>query len=195
MQRLSRPLHPITFGLLISVAGLSQARAAETYEIDAAHSTVIFKVRHLGVSNAYGRFNDFSGTIVADAGHPEKSSVEVTIKADSVDTANEKRDKHLRNQDFFNTKQFPVIIFKSTKVEKTGDKTGKATGDLFLHGVTRTVTVDLTFIGSGKDPWGGHRAGFEAAFAIKRSDYGMKYLLEGVGDEVHIIVSLEGTRK
>ena len=195
MQRLSRPLHPITFGLLISVAGLSQARAAETYEIDAAHFTVIFKVRHLGVSNAYGRFNDFSGTIVADAGHPEKSSVEVTIKADSVDTANEKRDKHLRNQDFFNTKQFPVIIFKSTKVEKTGDKTGKATGDLFLHGVTRTVTVDLTFIGSGKDPWGGHRAGFEAAFAIKRSDYGMKYLLEGVGDEVHIIVSLEGTRK
>ena len=195
MEKSSIPFHPITFGLLISFVGVSQAQAAETYEIDAVHSTVIFKVRHLGVSNAYGRFNDISGTIVADADHPENSSVEVTIKADSIDTANEKRDKHLRNQDFFNTKQFPVITFKSTKVEKSGDKAGKATGELSLHGVTKTVAVDLTFIGSNKDPWGGHRAGFEATFAIKRSDYGMKYSLEGIGDEVQIIVSLEGTRK
>jgi polyisoprenoid-binding protein YceI len=177
--------------LLLAVPAL----AAETYEVDPVHSAVIFRVGHLGVSHTYGRFNDISGQVVLDAADPSKSSVEITVKADSVDTFSEKRDQHLKSPDFFNAKQFPELTFKSRSVKKTGESEFEVAGDLTLHGVTRPVTVKVQHLGSGSDPWGGYRAGFETTFDIRRSDFGMDYMPGGVSDEVRLIVAVEGVRK
>jgi len=117
------------------------------------------------------------------------------VKADSLDSANADRDKHLKGPDFFNVKQFPTLAFKSTRVRALGDKDYEVTGDLTFHGVTRPVTVKLERIGTGKGMRGETRTGFEATFAIKRSDFGMKYLIPAVGDEVRIIAAVEGIRE
>jgi polyisoprenoid-binding protein YceI len=169
--------------------------AADTYEVDPVHSTVVFKVAHLGVSNVHGRFNEVTGTVALDEAKPALSSIDIQIKVESIDTNSAKRDQHLKSPDFFNAKQFPVIAFKSKEVKKVGEKLYDAKGDLTLHGVTREVTIRFRRIGEGKDPWGGYRSGGEATFTIKRSDFGMKFMLEGVGDEVQISVGLEGIRK
>src|SRR3954454_2565602 len=109
-------------------------QAADTYQLDPVHSSVLFKVRHLNVTDFYGRFNDLSGTVTFDEAGPANNSVQLQIKADSLDTHNEKRDQHLKSPDFFNVKQFPAIAFKSTKVEKLADNSYKVTGNLTLHG-------------------------------------------------------------
>jgi polyisoprenoid-binding protein YceI len=171
------------------------ALAAETFAIDPVHSAVLFKVNHLGVSNFYGRFQDVTGTYVLDADNPAASSLDVTIKAESVDTHNEKRDQHLKSPDFFNVKQFPVLTMKSKSVKKTGDKTFRVTADLTVHGVTKEVTFDATQVGAGKDPWGGYRSGFEGSLTLKRSEYDVKFMPGGVGEDVTILISVEGVRQ
>lgn len=182
--------------LALALARASSAHAAETYKIDPIHSSVIFSATHLGAANFYGRFNDVSGTVVFDKGDPSKSSVHLEVKADSVDTNNEKRDQHLKSPDFFNAKQFPLITFKSTKVEPGGaDGAFKISGDFTLHGVTKPITVDFKKVGEGKGMKGETRAGGETHFTIKRSDYGMKFMVGPVSDEVNIILSLEGMRE
>ncbi|TAH37367.1 MAG: polyisoprenoid-binding protein [Planctomycetota bacterium] len=169
------------------------ASAAESYDIDGVHSQVVFKANHLGVSYNYGRFNDVSGKFTWDAADPAKSSIEVTIKAESIDTGNGDRDNHLRGPDFFDAKQFPTISFKSTKVAKSGDGL-KVTGDLSLHGKTKAITVDAKHVGSN-DAGFGYRTGFDVAFTVKRSEYGMSEMLEMLGDEVMVMVGIEGVRK
>lgn len=188
--------------LRISLAALAlfgalslPANAADTYTLDPAHSTVTFRIKHLNVSYFYGRFNDISGAMIVDEADPSKSSVELSIKADSVYTNNEKRDQHLKSPDFFNTAQFPALSFKSTSVAKKGETTYAVTGDLSVHGVTKSITVDFERTGTGKDPWGNTRTGAEAIFTIKRSDYGMTFMPDGLGEEVKLMVSLEGTKK
>ena len=171
------------------------ALAAETFAIDPVHSAVLFKVNHLGVSNFYGRFQDVSGTYVLDADNPAASSFDVTINAESIDTHNEKRDQHLKSPDFFNAKQFPVLTMKSKSVKKTGDKTMRVTADLTIHGVTKEVSFDVTQVGAGKDPWGGYRSGFDASFTLKRGDYDIKFMPGALGEDVTILVSVEGTRQ
>ena len=130
---------------------------ALTYDIDNVHSAVIFRVRHLGIGMAYGRFNDISGTITYGGKDSLKSSsIAVSVEADSVDTNSKDRDEHLKSPDFLSAKEFPKIEFKSTKVEQKGEET-TVTGDLTLHGITKPVTAKVTHVGSGGDPMGNDR--------------------------------------
>lgn len=171
--------------LFCVVVGL---RAADTYQIDAAHSAFLFKVKHMNVSYTHGRFNSSSGTIVLDD-DASKCSVSIEIKAESVDTGNGGRDQHLKGPDFFNAKQFATLTYKSKAVKKTGNDY-EVTGDFTMLGVTKDVTVKLAQIGAA-----GGKVGFEGTFTIKRSDYGMKKMLEGIGDDVEITVAVEAGKK
>jgi polyisoprenoid-binding protein YceI len=182
-----------TFSLLALIL-LSSVQGAETYEIDSVHSSVVFKARHLNVADFYGRFNEIKGNVSFDKDNPEKSSVTAEVAVESVDTHNDKRNQHLKSPDFFNAKQFPTIGFKSTKVEKSGDAF-KVTGDFTLHGVTKSITVDFKKVGEGKGMQGEIRAGGGTDFTIKRSDYGMSFMQNAIGDEVAIFLSLEAVKK
>jgi polyisoprenoid-binding protein YceI len=169
--------------------------APATYEIDSVHSAALFSVTHLGVGTAWGRFNAISGSFVHDAENPAGSRIEVTIDAESVDTANAKRDQHLRSPDFFDVKQFPEITFKSTKVEPIAAGDLEVTGELTFHGVTKTITVRADHVGEGKDPWGNYRKGYDVHFTFRRSDHGVTYMSGGLSDDVKVHFSIEGVRK
>ncbi len=171
--------------------------AAEAYQIDAVHSSVLFRAKHLGVAYFYGRFNDFSGNISIDEADMSKSNVEFEVKTASVDTANAKRDQHLRSPDFFNAKQFPVITFKSTKVSaKAGQENMlEVTGDFNLHGVKKSITIEVEITGKKKSPQVGEIIGFHTTFNIKRSEYGFNFSMEGVNDDIQITVSVEAGKK
>jgi len=170
------------------------AFGADTFKIDPVHSSVIFSVKHFGVTNFYGDFKEATGTVVFDSADPSKSSVDVSISMESLDTRNEKRDQHLKSPDFFNAKQFPALTFKSTKIEGSGD-TYKVTGDLTIHGVTKPVTVDFKRGPDGKGQKGEVHGGGETHFTIKRSDYGMTFMQGAVGDDVNIVLSFEGVKQ
>ncbi len=169
------------------------------FDVDPVHSAVIFKIQHMGVSNVYGRFNDVSGTFAIDPADLAGSSVEMTVKAQSVDSGNDVRDEHLRKPDFFNAKQFEEITFSSTSIEKTEDE-GKylLKGKLTMLGVTKPIEATLKWVGD-RDVGGqmGYRAGIEAVFAVKRSEFGMTYGVAAgaVGDEVTILAAFEGSRR
>jgi polyisoprenoid-binding protein YceI len=171
------------------------------YGVDLVHSSLIFKIRHAGMANFYGRFNDFDGEIHFDQADPTNSTLAFTVQTASVDTNNSSRDGHLRNADFFNSRQFPTIEFKSTGVKPTGDGVYELTGDLTLHGETRPVAARLTDITTGKVRQN-DAMGFEATFSIKRSDFGItKYLAPdggeggGLGNTVELIVAIEAIAK
>jgi polyisoprenoid-binding protein YceI len=177
--------------VVVGLAGLVPGAVplpGETYKVDTVHSTAIYRVQHMKVGHLYGRFNDISGTFTIDEQAPEKSAFDLKVAANSLDSANPKRDQHLKGPDFLNAKQFPTISFKSKKVSKLGAGGFTVEGDLTLHGVTRPVTVKVENVVSG-----GQRAGLEATFEFKRSDFGMTGMLDMVGDQVKMIVSLEGT--
>ena len=179
--------------LLIPALAISRGEAlAASYKVDAAHSSVHFRVKHMDTSYFYGRFNAISGSFAIDPSDPSKSSFEFAMKADSIDTNNPARDSHLKNADFFNAKQYPNIGFKSTSVESAGKDAYKVTGDLTLHGVTKPITVTIEHTGSGQDMRKNAIAGIESVFTIKRSDFGMKGLVGPVGDEVKVMMSAEG---
>jgi len=188
-------LKSLTLTALIAVMGSATAFAGENYTIDTGHSFVNFSVDHLGISKAFGRFNDFKGTIGKDESGNDLQ-VSVTINAGSIDTNSERRDKHLRNADFFNANQFDTIVFQSKKTTKNGDEY-TVEGDLTMLGVTKSVTFTLKKTGEGKDPWGKIRIGLLGSATIKRSDYNMNYGLDtgAIGDEVEITVSIEGVKE
>lgn len=186
---------------ILGLAGLTLARpavqektpptpASGTYSIDAGHSFVLFRIKHLETSWAFGRFNSFSGEVVFDEKSPEKSSIKITIEMESVDTGIGKRDDHIRSGDFFDAGQFPTSSFTSKSVKKGAGGKYTVTGDLEMHGVTKPVTLDLELTGasSGKR---GTLAGFYGTFSIKRSDFGITTMPDALSDEVHVIVSLE----
>lgn len=167
--------------------------AAERYAFDKDHTQIFFSVNHLGFSNSTGKFEEFDGHFTFDPEKPENSSVYVTIKTDEIEIGSDEWEDHLENADFFNAEKFPVMTFTSTKVEKTGEKTGKLTGDLTLLGVTKPVTLDVTFNKVGVHPYSGKQvAGFSATGTLLRSDFGMNYGLPAVGDEVSIRIEVEG---
>jgi polyisoprenoid-binding protein YceI len=182
-----------SLALVVLAAALLAAplRAADTYKVDPVHSTVIFRINHLGTSWVYGRFDDVAGTFSVDDKTP---SFDFTVNADSVDTNNKQRDTHLKSADFFSVKEFPTITFKSTSVSSTGEKKFDVTGDLTLHGVTKSITVPLEFVGAAETRMGS-RAGYEAHFNVKRSDYGMDKMVGMVGDDVYLTVSFEGVKQ
>ena len=170
-----------------------------TWKLDPTHTIVEFSAKHLMITTVKGRIADIEGTIYADENDVRNSSVEVTLNAASIDTRTEQRDNHLRSGDFLHVEQFPVIKFRSTRIE--GDKQEfKLTGDLTIRDVTRAITLNVTFEGQTKDPWGGERIGFSAAGKIDRRDFGLTWnqLLEtggvAVGNEIKIAVEVEAIK-
>jgi polyisoprenoid-binding protein YceI len=171
-----------------------------TWNFDAEHSQVEFSVRHMMFTTVRGQFTDLEGTVSLDTERPEGSSVDVTLGVASVDTGVEDRDAHLRSPDFFDADSFPSITFRSRRVEGSISEPGdsfRVTGDLTIRSVTREVTLDARFEGTGTDPWGGTRSGFSAAVSIDRRDYGLTWnqaLETGgvlVGHEVRIELQVQ----
>jgi polyisoprenoid-binding protein YceI len=184
--------------LLMGFAGITQPMGpGDLYEIDTTHSMIIFRAKHNGVSYNYGRFNEFTGEIMISADAVTERMVEFEVKAASIDTGNEKRDQHLRSSDFFSAKQFPVITFKGTKVRaKEGEEDVlEVTGDLELHGVKKSITVDVEVTGRAKGKEGESLIGFESTFTIKRSEFGMTYGMGSVSDDIRLTVSIEAKHK
>ena len=167
------------------------------WTVDPAHSEVSFRVRHL-TGRVRGHFKEFSTSLMADPAQLTNGSVTVEVKTATVNTENEKRDAHLRSPDFFDVEKFPVMTFKSTKVESNG-KDLALSGDLTIRGVTKPVVLKGTFNGKVTDPWGKERLGFEVSTTIDRRDFGLVWnkLVEGsslVGDEVTIDIAIEAVK-
>jgi polyisoprenoid-binding protein YceI len=171
------------------------AWAAETYEVDTVHSYILFKIKHLDIGYSYGRFNGATGQLSWDDANDSIAAVAVQVNAKDVDTDVAKRDEHLRSADFFNFEKFTTIGFQSTRVQKLAADSFEISGDLTLLGQTRPVTVAARQTGAGQDPWGKFRRGFETEFTIKRSDWGMDFMLEGLSDAVTLTVSIEVIRQ
>lgn len=171
--------------------------APERYVLDTqgAHAFIQFKISHLGFSWLLGRFDTFGGEFTVDKDKIDASSVNVDIDVASVNSNHAERDKHLRGEDFFHVEKFPKARFVSTKVEKTGDTTADIHGNLTLKGVTKTVVLKAVYIGSGADPWGGQRAGFEASTDIVLKDFGIDYDLGPASTSAQIYISVEGIRQ
>lgn len=180
----------LAFGLLVG-----SAFAADTFNVDHDHTSLLFKINHLGVSNTVGRFNDFSGSFSLDTKDPAKSNISLTIQTASVDSGVKKRDDHLRSPDFFDATTFPTMTFVGKTYKKVSDTVFEVTGDFTLHGVTKPLTITVSKVGEGNDPWGGFRQGWSTSFTVKRSDFGMNFMQGGIGDVVTINVEVEGVRK
>ena len=171
--------------------------AAQTWQIDKAHSHILFTVRHMVITKVRGRFLKWDGTLTLDEQDLSKSHVEVAIDAASINTQDDKRDGYLRSADFLDAEKFPKLTFKSTKVEKaSGDKL-KVTGDLTIRDVTKSVTLDVEVLGKAKDPWGNNKIAFNGKVAIQREEFGAKWnqALEAggvlVGKQVDIDLELQ----
>ena len=192
----------ISVAALAATLSLPAAAATSTWQIDPNHSAAQFAVRHLAISTVRGAFTKVNGTIQFDDKDISKSSVEVTIDADSVDTRVPNRDKDLRSDHFFDVQKYPTITFKSTKVEQVEPGKLKVTGDLTIHGVTKPVVLDVEGpTAAVKDPWGNQRAAANATTKINRQDYGVKWnaTMDGgglvVGDDVAITIDVEMVQK
>jgi polyisoprenoid-binding protein YceI len=186
--------------LFVAALAATPLFAADTYTIDKNHSDVTFQVRHF-VSKVRGDFTDFDGTIQIDQAKPEASSVVFAIRAASINTNNEDRNKHLNSPDFFDTAKFPEISFKSTKIAPAGKDKYNVTGNFTMRGVMKEITLPVTFTGTARDPRGGERAGFELATILNRKDYGINWnkALDNGGlmlsDDVAVTISLETVKK
>lgn len=186
-----KKLIALGFTALLSLSG--GLHAAE-YKIDTAgaHAFVQFKIKHLGYSWLYGRFNDFEGRFNYDPDKPEASSVNVTIKTASIDSNHAERDKHLRDKDFLAVDKYPTATFKSTSFKALGDGKAEMKGTLTLRGVTKPITIAVTEIGGGKDPWGGVRHGFHGTTEIALKDFGINFDLGPASQTVELTLDVEG---
>jgi polyisoprenoid-binding protein YceI len=183
--------------LTLLLPALALAELA-TYKVDADHSGISFTIRHF-VSNVPGRFRDFDGVVKYDPKNPAASSVEFTVQAASIDTANNNRDEHLRSADFFDVQKFPTLTFTSTKVVPKGSNALDVTGNLTMHGVTKQITIPVEVMGFVKTPRG-EKGGFETSFKIDRKEYGITWnnVMDSgpvLGDEVKINISIEANRQ
>jgi len=198
MRRSIRLLVP---ALAVALLVPAPTRAA-TWELDPAHSTIGFAIRHMMISTVRGQFRTFTGKATGDPKTPDKAAIEASIDAASIDTANEKRDGHLKSPDFFDVAKFPTITFKSKTITAAGAGKAKVTGDLTMHGVTKEVVLEVEGPTQViKDPMGNTRAGAHATAKINRKDFGIAYnkALDGgglmVGDEVEITIDVEAVQK
>lgn len=175
--------------------GAGQAMAAD-YKIDkeGQHAFIEFRIKHLGYSWLYGRFDDFDGAFTFDEKNPAADKVKVTINTNSVNTNHAERDKHLRSGDFLNVSKNPTATFESTGVKADG-KNAEITGNLTLNGVTKPVTLKAELVGQGDDPWGGYRAGFLGTTTLKLKDFNIQRDLGPASQEVELTLSVEGVRQ
>jgi polyisoprenoid-binding protein YceI len=182
-----------------TMSTIATQETTATWNIDAAHTEVGFEVKHLMISKVRGRFGAVSGSILLDEGNLEGSSVVAEIETGSIDTRQEQRDAHLRSADFFDVERFPVIAFRSTRVEQ-GNGGFRVVGELTIREVTREVVLAVTDEGRGRDPWGGDRAAFSATVSIDRRDFGLTWnqaLETGgvlVGNEIRISLEVQAVR-
>ncbi len=194
--------HRKTITILLGIAFVAVGvAAADTYELDPAHTTIGFSIEHLVISKVKGRFGEFSGTVTFDPNAtPPVQTASATIKVASVDTGIQKRDEDLRSDNFLDVANYPEMKFESKKIEKQGTEY-TATGTLTLHGVSKEIALPFTVKGPIKDPWGNTRLGIQARTTINRKDYGLtwnKVLETGglvVGDEVEIEIQAEAVKK
>jgi polyisoprenoid-binding protein YceI len=172
---------------------------AGTWTADPAHTSVNFSVKHLGISNVHGKFNEFEGTLVNDGDGLSSAKITGTVKTASVDTAEPARDDHLRSPDFFDVEKFPEITFESSKIEADGDDIS-VTGKLTIHGVSNEITLNGEVTGTESDPWGNQRVGLEVSGSLSRGDYDMKFnqaLGSGnllVGDKVKLTLDISAIK-
>lgn len=189
-------------------AAAAAPAAAETYAVDIKHSSFVFSANHFGYTNVFGLFRDWEGEFIFDQKAPEQTKVKITVKTESLDTNDRRlqaqggargRDEHLRSGDFFNVKEFPTMTFESTKIETTGEKTGKLHGNVTLLGQTKPVVFDVTFNKVAPHPVPAYRgvitAGFTIRGSIKRTDWGMKFGIPIVSDEIALYIEIEANEK
>jgi polyisoprenoid-binding protein YceI len=187
----------LSLALAAVLGAASLPATAESWSLDASHSTVGFSVRHMMVTNVKGGFGKFAAKVDGSPADPATAKISATIEVASVDTRDAKRDEHLRSADFFDTGKFPEMTFTSTKVEKTSATTAKVTGNLTLRGVTKPVVLDVEYTSPLKNPWGKTVVGASATGKINRKDFGVNWSksLDGgglvVGDDVTIQLDLQ----
>jgi polyisoprenoid-binding protein YceI len=188
-----RVLLPIFFIYLLALSPLH----AEEYAIDTkgAHAFIQFRIKHLGYSWLYGRFNDFSGSFSYDEMNPSAAKIKIDIDPASIDSNHAERDKHLRGDDFLHVEKYPKAGFVSTSFKEKSDGSAVLVGDLTLHGVTRPVTIQVEKVGNGPDPWGGYRRGFYGTTEIALADFGITYNLGPASRSVELELSVEGIRQ
>lgn len=181
--------------VFIVAMGFSSLALADDYKADPVHSFVVFDVHHFGAGYVYGTFAGPVGSVTYDPADLSKTSFDLSVDANSIDTRNVNRDKDLQGPDFFDVKQFPKLTFKSTDVKKTGENKMDVTGDLTVHGVTKSITVPMEFTGTGSMR-GQTRSGFRTSFTINRTDFGMTAdPAPMVGDEIHVVVAIEAIKQ
>ncbi|SRR6266542_2302309 len=174
--------------------------AKSAWKLDPMHTNVEFSAKHLMITTVRGRIVDVEGTIYTDEKNPANSSVEAVLKGASIDTRVEQRDNHLRSADFLDVEKFPEITFRSTRIEGSRENF-KLTGDLTIRGTTRPITLDVTFEGRAKDPWGGERVGFTAVGKIDRREFGLTWnqMLEAggvtVSNEIKLNIDVEAVKQ
>ena len=196
---------PFVLSFLAALSAFAPARAEPAkYVIDPEHFSIAMSVRHIGYFNLVGLFTEGAGSFVFDEAKPEVTDIRVTIKTASFFSGHKKRDEHVRSADFLNAKEFPEMVFVGKSSEKTGERTGRIHGALTLRGVTRPVTLDVTWVKSAEYPIGGglfgskpYVTGINARTTLKRSDFGMTYALDNglVGDEVVLMLGFEARRQ
>jgi polyisoprenoid-binding protein YceI len=184
----------LAYGLAAALLLAGGTVQAADFKVDPAHSFVRFKIQHLGYSWMWGGFNDVEGEFSYDAADPGASRIDITIRTASVDTNHAERDKHLRSDEFLDVGKYPTATFKSTRFTPNGAG-GKLEGELTLHGVTRSIVVDVEKIGEGPDPWGGYRAGFLGKTSITRRDFDMGYNLGPKSESMLFELGIEGVRR
>ncbi|MEM7194613.1 MAG: YceI family protein [Pseudomonadota bacterium] len=187
----------IGFGASLLLAGAVSSAHAANYIVDTKgqHAFVQFKVNHLGYSFVLGDFPDFTGEFTYDAEKPNDATIRIDIDTTTADTRHAERNKHIRGSDFLDVGKYPTASFVSTSYDEGADGKGMLVGDLTLHGVTKSVTIDITKVGEGKDPWGGYRVGFEGRTTITMADFGIDYNLGPASRDAEIYLVIEGIRQ
>ncbi|WP_370978465.1 YceI family protein [Agaribacterium sp. ZY112] len=188
-------LATLATGAALSFATLSATAADYTIDTKGAHASINFKIQHLGYSWLTGRFNSFDGSFSYDEKKPEASKIMVNIDPSSIDSNHAERDKHIKSSDFLDVKKYATAKFVSTKITDKGEGKLEVIGDLSLHGVTKSITIDAVKIGEGKDPWGGYRVGFSGTTTIGLKEFGMVERLGPASTHVELELHIEGIRQ
>jgi polyisoprenoid-binding protein YceI len=194
-------MHNLKFlvAMLIIISTLTFSQT--TWTVDKAHSKVGFSVSYLVITDVQGYFKDYDAQITSDGDDFSTANIELKVNTSSIFTDNDKRDNHLRSDDFFNAEKYPQMIFKGKSIKNVGDKKYKLTGDFTIRDVTKQITLDVTYNGTVKDPWGNTKAGFKVTGEIDRFDYNLKWdksIETGslvVGKEVELVIDLQLVKK
>jgi polyisoprenoid-binding protein YceI len=174
---------------------VSAPSAAGTWAVDPVHSSMVFRIKHMNTAYFYGQFNELDGTVNLNDEKPEASTMELSLKIDSVETHNPKRNRDIKSPDFFDVAKFPTATFRSTSWKKSSDNSYDVAGDLTIRGVTKPISIKLEKTGAGKGAMGNDIVGFETTFTLNRNDFGMTYMPDGLGNEVKIMIGLEAGAK